>query len=135
MLNHLMNTSTLRRALLTAAVAMLAVFVSVPAVADDSKILKKNDLNALVANAKTAQDRQRLADHFTAKAEQLEADAQEHEELAAKYKANPGIHEMKHPGSQQTASHCTTMARNLRDAAKQSKELAKDHQAMAKASK
>jgi len=132
MLNQLMYTRALRTALLTTAVAVLAVFVSVPAVADDSKILKKSDLNTLVANAKTAQDHQRLADHFTAKAEQLEADAQEHDELAGKYKANPGIHEMKHPGSQQTASHCTMMARNLREAAKQSKELAAEHQAMAK---
>ncbi|MEO8052054.1 MAG: hypothetical protein ABI833_16695 [Acidobacteriota bacterium] len=115
--------------------AMLIGVVSVPASADDSKILKKDELKNLVANAKTAQDHQRLADHFTARAEQLEADAQEHDELAGKYKANPGIHEMKHPGSQQTASHCTMMARNLREAAKAARELAEDHQAMAKAAK
>ena len=134
-MTRLNRIGTVRTALFAAVMAMLIGVVSQPAVADDSKILKKDELKNLVANAKTAEDHQRLADHFTAKSEQLEADAQEHEELAAKYKANPGIHEMKHPGSQQTASHCNTMARNLRAAAKQSRQLAEDHQAMAKAAK
>ena len=125
----------LRRALLTAVMVTLLGVVSLPAMADDAKILKKDEAKNLIIKAKTAQDHQRLADHFAAKAAQFDADAQEHEELATKYKANPGIHEMKHPGSQQTASHCTTIARSLRDAAKRARQLAEDHQAMAKEAK
>jgi hypothetical protein len=112
--------------------SMLMGIVSLPVSAEDSKILKKDELKNLIANAKTAQDHQRVADHYTAKAEQFEAEATEHAEEAAKYKANPNMHEMKHPGSPQTASHCESMARSLRDAAKQARQLAEDHQAMAK---
>ena len=135
MSNHLMNRRTLRTALLTAAVMMLMGVVSVPASADDSKILKKDELKTLIGNAKTAQDHQRIADHYTAKAAQLETEATEHVEEAAKYKANPNMHEMKHPGGPNTAVHCESMARNLRAAAKDARELAEDHQAMAKAAK
>jgi hypothetical protein len=135
MLNHLMNRRTLKTVLLTATMAMLMGVVSVPASADDSKILKKDELKNLIANAKTAQDHQRIADHYTAKAAEFEAEATEHAEEAAKYKANPNMHEMKHPGSPNTASHCERMARSLRAAAKDAKELAEDHQAMAKAAK
>jgi hypothetical protein len=122
-------------ALLMALIATLMGVVSVPASADDSKILKKDELKNLIANAKTAQDHQRIADHYVAKGEQLEAEATEHAEEAAKYRANPNMHEMKHPGSPQTASHCEFMAGSLRDAAKQARQLAEDHEAMAKSTK
>ena len=134
-MTHATKFQTFRAALLTAAMAMLIGVVSLPASADDSKILKKDELKNLIANAKTAQDHQRVADHYTAKAEQFEAEATEHAEEAAKYRANPNMHEMKHPGSPQTASHCESMARSLRDAARQARQLAEDHQAMAKSAK
>ena len=134
-MTHTIKFRTFRTALVTAAMVMLMGVVSVPASADDSKILKKDELKNLIANAKTAQDHQRIADHYNAKAEQFEAEATEHAEEAAKYKASPNMHEMKHPGSPQTASHCESMARSLRDAAKQAKQLAEDHQAMAKGAK
>lgn len=127
-------TTCMLQAVVLLAVMTLAAAVAVRA-ADDSKILKKDELKNLVANAKAPQDHERLAAHFTAKAEQMEADAAEHEALAAQYRANPNMHEMKHPGSQQTYSHCVTMAKNLRDAAKQARQLAEDHQAMAKQTK
>ena len=134
-MTHATRFRTFRVALLTAAMAILIGVVSQPASADDSKILKKDELKNLIANAKTAQDHQRIADHYTAKAEQFEAEATEHAEEAAKYKANPNMHEMKHPGSPQTASHCESMARSLRDAAKQARQLAEDHQTMTKGGK
>jgi hypothetical protein len=134
-MTHAIKFRTFRIALLPAAMAMLIGILSVPASADDSKILKKDELKNLIANAKTAQDHRRIADHYSAKAEQFEAEATEHAEEAAKYRANPNMHEMKHPGSPQTASHCESMARSLRAAAKQAKQLVEDHQAMAKAAK
>ncbi|MDQ2950565.1 MAG: hypothetical protein M3Y27_32295 [Acidobacteriota bacterium] len=42
--------------------------------ADDSKLLNKDDLKHLVATAETTQDHQRLAAHFNAKADQLDAE-------------------------------------------------------------
>lgn len=95
-------------------------------------LLSKQELKTLIANAKTPEDHQLLAKHFTAKAAQLEDDAKEHEALAAQYKANPNIHDMKHPGSPQTASHCVSMASNLRKAAAEARQMASDHALMAK---
>ena len=117
-------------ALCLALVAMLLVAGSTARAQDG--LLSKQELKTLIANAKTPEDHQRLAKHFTAKAAQLEDDAKDHEALAAQYKANPNMHEMKHPGSQQTASHCVTMARSLRKSAVDARQLAADHELMAK---
>jgi hypothetical protein len=111
--------------------AVLLAAGALPA-ADEAGILSKQELKNLISNAKTAADHTRLAKHFAAKAVQLEADAKEHEELAAQYKANPNIHEMKHPGSAQTAGHCEFFGKSLRKAATDAKKLASDHELMAK---
>ena len=117
-------------ALCLSLVAMLIVAGSTARAQDG--LLSKQELKTLIANAKTPDDHQRLAKHFTAKAAQLEDDAKDHEALAAQYKANPNMHEMKHPGSQQTASHCVTMARSLRKAAADARQMASDHELMSK---
>ena len=57
---------------------VMALAVSVGA--NDAKLLKKSELKSLIANATTEQDHERLAQHFTAKAENLEAYAKDHEE-------------------------------------------------------
>ncbi len=128
-MRHL-NFCGVRTALLLTLMTILTCGVSLRA--DDSKVLNKEELKHLVATAETAQDHHRLAEHFTAKAEQLEAEAQEHTELAAQYKANPTIHEMKHPMSGQTAGHCDYFATSLRKAAQSARKLASDHEEMAK---
>src|SRR5262245_47007547 len=96
--------------------AMLLV-AGLSSAADETAILGKQELKTWIANAKTATDHTRLAKHFSAKAAQLVADAKEHEELAAQYRANPTIHEIKHPGSTQTAGHCQFFGKSLRKAA------------------
>lgn len=113
-------------------VAMAAVLTTTFA---SGQTLKKGEVKDLIGNAKTAQDHQRLADYYTAKAAQFESEAVEHTEEAAKYKANPTYREFKIPGLQHTATHCESMARNLREAAKDAKQLAEAHQAMAKTAK
>ena len=100
--------------------------------ADETGILNKQELKTLIANAKTPADHTLLAKHFGAKAAQLDAEAKEHEELAAQYRANPNIHEMKHPGSAQTAGHCQFFGKSLRKAAVDARKLASDHELMAK---
>ena len=100
--------------------------------ADEHGLLSKSELKALIGSAKTAQDHERVAQHFDAKAEQLEAEAKEHEELAAQYKANPSGHETKHPMSGQTAGHCQMFADDFQKAAQRARQMAADHRAMAK---
>jgi hypothetical protein len=96
-------------------------------------ILDKQALRELIGSAKTMPEHERLAAHFSAQADLLESQAAEHEELAAKYRANPTIQERKTPGASQTISHCESLAKQLRAAAKEARQLAADHRAMGKA--
>lgn len=96
------------------------------------KTLSKKQLSELVATAKTAADHRKLAEHYRAAATKHEAEAKEHVELAAKYKANPTISDMKRPGAPDTASHCLTFAEHCRKLAATMGEMAAMHEEMAK---
>ena len=100
--------------------------------AEDTDPLSKQDVKALVANAKTAEEHERLAKHFEAEAIQLDAEANEHQDLVAGYRGNPSALALKHPMSGKTAGHCQYFADDLHKAAKQARELAADHREMAK---
>lgn len=100
--------------------------------ATDGGLLSKQELKDLVANAKNARDHERLAQHFEAKSVELEAESMEHQQLAAKYKANPTMHESKHPMSGETAGHCQYFADDLKKAAGRARQIAADHREMAK---
>ena len=121
---------SVRTALLLTAITALAGTVALRA--DDSKLLAKEELKHLIATAETQQDHQRLAAHFNAKADQLDAEAKEHTELAEAYKSHPTIHEQKHQMSAQTAGHCDYFAKSLTKAAQDARKLAADHEEMAK---
>jgi hypothetical protein len=114
---------SLRTALVLTLVAVLSATVA--ARAHDSRLLNKADLRNLVANAKTAQDHERLAEHFTAKAEQLEADAKWHQEYAAEYQGVSGKLRM-------SSYHCANVATNLKRAADAARQLAADHRELAR---
>ena len=103
--------------------------------AEPQGMLKSAEVKALVTNAKTPADHQKLARHFTAMAEKHDAEAKEHEALAVEYAKRPSGHEVKHPMSGQTADHCKYYAEHCRKAAKEMRSLAAAHQAMAKAAK
>ena len=100
-----------------------------------SQTLSKAELKKLLSTATTSQDHERIAKHYEAKAARLEADAKEHEELAAEYTKSPTGHEQKHLMSGQTAAHCKLFGEKFRDAAKQARQLAADHRQMAKPAK
>lgn len=109
--------------------ALIAVlFVSVVASAKDNGLLSKSELKNLVANATTTRDHERLAEHFTAQAEKLEADAKDHEEYAARYKGVSGKLRM-------TSYHCENVAANLRRSADAARQLAADHLELAREAK
>lgn len=126
------NATVIRRG--TVWISMLAISVAAGAVlwAADRGLLSKKEVKSLVVSARTVQDHQRLAQHFDAKADELEAESREHQELAAKYKSNPTIHESKHPMSGETVGHCQYFADDLHEAAQRSRQMATDHREMAK---
>ncbi len=112
---------------------LLAMFVAPSLLrAQASGTMSKEEVKTLVANAKTAEDHERLAKHFDAEAIRLDAEANEHQELVAEYKANPPGQESKHPMRGKTAGHCQYFAAALHKAATQARELAADHRIMAK---
>lgn len=103
--------------------------------AEPQGVLKSAEVRALVNNAKTPADHQKLARHFTAMAEKHETEAKEHEALAAEYTNHPTGHETKHPMSGETAAHCKYYAEHCRKAASEMRALAAAHQGMAKGAK
>ena len=116
----------------TASLLSLIVFASLACAAESTPTISKAEAKELIAKASTPEDHHRLAAYFTQKAETMEAEAVEHEELAKEYFNNPGIHAMKHPMSGNTAGHCKYFAQAARKAAAEDRALAAAHEAMAK---
>jgi hypothetical protein len=132
MFKQVMNTRTLRTALLAGVLAMVGAIVSAPAGAEGT-LMSKSELKNLIANAKTAADQEKLAAHFDARAAQLEADAKDHDELAQDYKRNPPV--SRRVEKSQSAEHCRDLAKDYAKAAQDARRLAADHRAMAKEAK
>lgn len=129
------NTENRRTFGLTALVGGVLVLSQNSSAQSAGKTLSKKQLRELVATAKTAADHRKLAEHYRAAAIKHEAEAKEHVELAAKYKANPTASETKRPGAADTASHCLTFAEHCRKQAAIMNEMAAMHEEMAKNSK
>ena len=94
--------------------------------------LTNKEVMQLTASAKTPEEHMRLAHHFQAKADKLEAEAKEHADMARNYRANPTASKTKRPGASDTASHCERLSQDLAKAARDARTLAADHEAMAK---
>lgn len=137
MFRHIINTGTFKAAVLTAAVAVLAVFVSVPAgtAAEKGKLLTQKELKNLIANAETKADHERIAQHFDAEAAKYEAEAKDHGELAPFYQRNPDPTISKHPGSPRSFQHCDSLSKELQQAAADARALATEHRQMANEAK
>ena len=111
---------------------MIALAAGLAFAAESTPTMSKAEAKELIAKANTSEEHHRLAAYFTQKAEKMEAEAVEHEELAKEYFNNPGIHAMKHPMSGQTAGHCKYFAQAARKAAAEDRALAAAHEEMAK---
>jgi hypothetical protein len=86
----------------------------------------------LVGKATTPEEHHRLAAYFTQKADNMDAEAAEHEELAKEYGSHPAVGAIKHPMSGNTAKHCTYFSQAARKAAAEDRALAAAHESMAK---
>jgi hypothetical protein len=89
----------------------------------------KRQLNTLIAEARTPAEHQRIAQYYQAKAQDYLAQAKEHEQMVAAYKANPSL-TAKSQAS--TINHCEYFAQTFKDMAAKSQELAQLHEQMAK---
>ena len=116
--------------LAAAAFFMAALGVAPQMSAAEAKQLSHKQVNQLIANAKEPQDHLRLARYYTSEADRLEATAKEHEEMAAVYGKTQGVKNLASPT--QSVAHCESFIKSLRDAEKADRELAAEHEQMAK---
>jgi len=91
--------------------------------------LSKDQLNALIATAKTPAEHQRIARFYQSRTQHYLALSKEHETMLAAYKANPGLTNNKNQAS--TINHCAYFVREFKALAAQSNELALSHERMA----
>ena len=94
--------------------------------------LSKDQVKELIGSAKTPEDHQKLAAYYRGEADKLEAEAKDHEELANAYRSRTDAVAQKHTMSGKTAGHCDYFAKSVREAAKADRELAAEHESMAK---
>jgi len=126
MLKHIIHNSTIKAGLLTAAVAVLAVFISAPAGAQ-SKTISQKELKNLIAHAETKADHERIAQYFDAEAAKYAAEAKQHDELAGIYqKSTPSA-----KNASQSFNHCDSVSKSLQKAADDARALAAEHREMA----
>ena len=120
-----------------ALVALLAFAVVSTRLArgQDNVKLTSAELKELIKNAKEPADHQKIAQYFNQEADRLEAEAKEHVDLAAIYRANPTLDESKHPMSGRTAGHCDYFSKVAREAAHADRQIAAAHAEMAKPAK
>lgn len=118
-----------------ATVALLGIAVATASPVPGQDKVSRSELKELIKNAKEPADHQRIARYFNEEADRLEAEAQEHIDLAALYRANPTPEERKLPMSGRTAGHCDYFAKAAREAAHADRQIAAAHLEMAKTAK
>ncbi len=82
----------------------------------------------MIANAKTPEDRQKLATYYRQEAEWLGQRSREYEELAAVYKKRPQMGAGKNLWVGQGVVQCQRFAKLYAEEAKEAKALAKMHE-------
>ena len=91
--------------------------------------LGKQQLNTLIATAKTPAEHRRIAQYYEAKASDYEAQVQDHEQMIAAYKANSSLSTDKNRAG--TINHCEYFVDRFKALAANSQELAATHERMA----
>jgi hypothetical protein len=121
--------------ILSLAFALTVAAFSQAAPAPQPKLehLSKQQLNTLIATAKTPAAHRRIAQYYRAKAQDYLAHATEYEQMIAAYKANSVLSNDKTQAS--TISHCEYFVTTFKALADNSEELATLHEQMAKDAK
>jgi len=92
--------------------------------------LSKQQINTLIATAKTPADHQRIAQFYQSQAQDYLAQSKEHEAMVVAYKSNLSLVNNKNQAS--TINHCEYFVQTFKDLAAKSQELAQLHEQMAK---
>jgi hypothetical protein len=109
--------------------ALLGLAVARPV---SGQVLNADELGALLdKESMTKADHLKLADHYSAEAEQLGKNAERHAGLAVHYRRRRNLPPKVATAFRGMPKHCENLAQSLRNAAKASEELATAHRAMA----
>lgn len=106
--------------------AVAAFATQAAAQAPPSSILTTLEVRQLIARGEPA-DQARLRDHFTALAEQYEADAKQHHAMAQVFIASPSVRVR----ARSSADHCTRLENLAAQSARTLRELATHHASLA----
>ena len=124
------RTTSILLMLLLAFVMTATAFAQTPAPQPKPEHLSTHQLNNLIATAKTPAEHRRIARYYKERALDYLAQAKEHEQMVAAYKANPSLSTDKNRTS--TIDHCEYFVQTFKDLAAKSQELAQLHEQMAK---
>ena len=113
------------------AAAVLTLTAASFANAQTADLLTSKQARDLVVAANTPDDHLKLSRHFTALAAKYDAEAADHQDLAAAYRKAPTASETKRPGAPDTAAHCERFAQSTARAANEARALAAAHERMA----
>ncbi|HEX3892760.1 MAG TPA: hypothetical protein VHW46_09330 [Terracidiphilus sp.] len=91
--------------------------------------LSRQQLQSLIASAKTTAEHERIAHYYEAKAQSDRAQASEHARMATQFRQNELTSSPK--WSTGTVNHCDYMAQSLTREATKMQQLAQDHEQMA----
>ena len=118
-------------ALVTVFIITAAILAQTPSAPQPkAEHLSKQQLNTLIATAKTPAEHERIAQYYRAQASDYLAEAKDHESMVAAYKANSSLSNEKNRAS--TIGHCEYFVKTFKELAVKSQELATLHEQMAK---
>jgi len=127
----------MKRTFAVFSVVTLAFVMTVSAIAQTPLALQskpehlgKQQLNTLIATAKTPAEHERIAKYYREKALDYLAQAKDHEAMVAAYKANSALSNDKNQAS--TIGHCEYFVQTFKALADNSQDLAALHERMAK---
>jgi hypothetical protein len=93
--------------------------------------LSKQQLNTLIATAKTPAEHSRIAQYYGAEAQADLAQSKDHEQMVEQFKQNPTFNSSKLTLG--TVNHCEYLAQHYKENAAKMQQLSQDHEQMAKA--
>lgn len=121
----------MKRILAIATFVFALTLTAVAAPKSEPVQLTKQQLNTLIATAKTPADHLKIAAYYRAQADQLQAEADQHAQMAAQFAANPTTNNAK--AARATVGHCTYIAQTLKAKSAKAAALAEEHTRMAEA--
>jgi hypothetical protein len=114
--------------LLFAAAAILGLTAIPPAAAQK---LSADELDSLIANARTQEDHLKIAVHYTALADELAEKSKDHERMAVRFQRR-NLPPKVAPINRSMTAHCKNLKKSLEKASRDARQMASDHEAMAK---